>query len=249
MPISVVPMVDTVLGLALIGTAAAIHFRPRRHRRRIRHRTRVRPHRLQFRLHWLPAPLAVTGLAVMIFGWLSPGEADLGQAASTATPAASEQASSAPEDASGGLLLVRGTPTDDDSASENEVRDYSARLGKLLAGTLSRPPLALQVGAEAIDADQWTAIRDDHDKARKWCSDEPASGFVAVIAIGAVHLENGAGFAPWREPEYLIVSCTDDREVALRGRAYERLGDRIPYEQSVADELRGATSRLIASPN
>lgn len=242
-------MVDTVLGLALIGTAAAIHFRPRRHHRRIRHRVRSRPHRLRFRLRWLPVPLAATGLVVILLGWLNPGEPDPEPAVAAAGPPVPEQPSPAAGADSAGLLLVRGTPTDDDSASENEIRDYSARLGSLVAATLSRPPLSVQVGAESIDADQWLAIRDDHGSAREWCRGEDTSAFVAVVAIGAVHLENGAGFAPWREPEYLIVSCTDDREVTVHGRAHERLGDRIPYEQSVADELRSAIGRLVAQPN
>lgn len=249
MPISVLPMLDTVLGLALIGTAAAIHFRPRRHHRRIRHRVRVGPRRLRFRLRWLPVPLAATGLIVIILGWLNPGEPDPDPAAAASAAPPPEVYAPPAGGGSAGLLLVRGTPSDDDSASEDEIRDYSQRLGSLLAGSLSRPPLALQVVAEPIDAEQWVAIRDDHNNARQWCRADDTAAFVAVIAVGAVRLDNGAGFAPWREPDYVILSCADDREVALHGRANERLGDRIPYEQSVADELRGAIARLVARPN
>ena len=67
--------------------------------------------------------------------------------------------------------------------------------------------------------------------------------------MSALRLENGAGFAPWREPEFLVLSCADDREVALRGRANERLGDRVPYEQSIAEDLRAAIGRLAAASN
>lgn len=241
-------MVDTVLGLALIGTAAAIHFRPRRHRPRIRHRVRTRPRRLHFRLRWLPAPLAFIGVVLIVTGWLRPDEADTEPTVSTIESLVPEQSPQVAGEGAG-LVLVRGTPTDDDSATESEIQDYSTRLGTILAGALSRPPVALAVRAQAIDADQWSAVRNDQNSARQWCQQEGAPAFVAVIGMSAVRLENGAGYAPWREPEYLILSCTDDRQVTVRGRANERLGDRVPYEQSVADDLRVAIGRLGRQPD
>ena len=48
-----------------------------------------------------------------------------------------------------GFVLVRGTPTDDDSATEDDIRSYSERLGTLVAQTLARPPLALHLEGDA----------------------------------------------------------------------------------------------------
>lgn len=244
-------MVDTVIGLAMLGTAAAIHFRPRRHRQRVRRqRVRARPRRLHFRLRWLPLPLALAGVAMIVAGWLRPDPVDESTVAPDLAALVAVAEGSLPAlGEGGGMILVRGTPADDDSATESEIRDYSTRLGTLLAGVFSRPPLALDIEAEAIDAEQWAGIRDDHSAARNWCKQDGSPAFVAVIGMSALRLENGAGFAPWREPEFLVLSCADDREVALRGRANERLGDRVPYEQSIAEDLRAAIGRLAAASN
>jgi hypothetical protein len=104
--------------------------------------------------------------------------------------------------------------------------------------------LALHLEPRTVDAEQWKAIRDDPIQAREWCAQGDETGFVAAIGIAAVRLEYGAGYAPWREPEYVIVSCSTSRHASLRGRVDERLGDRIPYEQAITDDLRSALSKL-----
>ena len=75
---SVVPFIDTILGLSLVAAAAAIHFRPRRHRgHRVRVRVRVpgRPHHLHIRPSSLPVPLATAGVTLIVAGWLWQDEA------------------------------------------------------------------------------------------------------------------------------------------------------------------------------
>jgi hypothetical protein len=249
MPLSVAPFIDTLLGLSLIGVAAAIYFRPARHKhRRVRIRVSKRPHRFHLRLRWLPIPLATTGLALIVAGWLWPDDS-----ATESVAAGIPVTEAAPVEVVGttgqGFVLVRGTPTDDDTATEDEIRSYSLRLGTLVANALARPPLALHLEPKTVDADQWKAIHDDPNQARDWCSQADDTGFVAVIGLGALHLEYGAGYAPWREPEYVIVSCTTPRHASLRGRVDERLGDRIPYEQAITDDLRTALGKLATRPD
>jgi hypothetical protein len=246
---SVVPMIDTVLGLSLLAVAGAIHFRPRRHgRHRVRVRAPGRPHHLHIRLRSLPVPLATAGLALIVAGWLWPQ--DRATEPSAAGPQPPETAPAVVAGATGhGFVLVRGTPTDDDTATEDDIRNYSQRLGTLVAQTLARPPLALHLEPKAVDAAQWKAIHEDPGQARDWCSQADDTGFVAVVGLAALRLENGAGYAPWREPEYVIVSCTNPRHATLRGRVDERLGDRVPYEQAIVDDMRSALSKVNARPD
>jgi hypothetical protein len=249
---SVVPYIDTLLGLSLIAAAAAIHFRRRRHSGRGHHRVRVRlprrPHALHFRARALPAPLATAGFALIVAGWLWPDDRTT---QSTVTGAQSpEPAAAQVVNASGrGVILVRGTPTDDDTATEDAIRNYSERLGTLVAKTLARPPLALALEPRTVDAEQWKAIRDDPERASEWCTEADAADFVAVVGMGALQLENGAGYAPWREPEYLIVYCSASHHTRLRGRVDERLGDRVPYEQAIIDDLKSALRKLAIRPD
>jgi hypothetical protein len=245
---NVVPYIDTVLGLSLIAAAATIHFRPRRNgRHRVRIRVPGRTRHRHLRLRSLPVPLATAGGVLIVLGWLWPDDSGTEPAEGTLAPV---ETPLDPANATGhGLVLVRGTPTDDDSATEADIQVYSQRLGALVAQTLARPPLTLHLEPRAVGADQWKAIRDDPGKAREWCAQGDDTGFVAVVGLGAVHLEYGAGYAPWREPEYLIVSCSTDRHTRLRGRVDERLGDRIPYEQAITDDLRSALRKLATGPD
>jgi hypothetical protein len=246
---SVVPFIDSILGLSLVAAAAAIHFRPRRHRgHRVRVRVPGRPHHLHIRPSSLPVPLATAGVALIVAGWLWQDEAPtLPAAARTLVPETAPTAAVNPS--ARGHLLVRGTPTDDDTASEDEVQNYSLRLATLVAQTLARPPLALQLEPRAVDAAQWKAIRDDPGQARGWCDQADDTGFVAAVGLSALRLEDGVGYAPWREPEYVIVSCPTAQHATLRGRVNERLGDRVPYEQAIVDDLKAALSRLAPHPD
>jgi hypothetical protein len=245
---SVVPYIDTVLGLSLIAAAAAIHFRPRRHHRhRVRIRVPGRSRHLHVRLRSLPVPLATAGIVLMLLGWFWPD--DNGAEPPVASLAPVETPLDPANATAHGFVLVRGTPTDDDSATEEDIQGYSQRLGTLIAQTLARPPLALHLEPRTVDAEQWKAIRDDPGQAREWCGQGDDTGFVAVVGMGAVHLEYGAGYAPWREPEYVIVSCSTARHASLRGRVDERLGDRIPYEQAITDDLRSALRKLATRPD
>lgn len=243
---NVAPYIDTILGLSLIAAAAAIHFRPRRH---VRHRVRIRVpgrrHHLHVRLRSLPVPLATAGLALIVVGWLWPPDDAMESTTGTLAPAAAAPVEIV-DAAAHGFVLVRGTPTDDDSATEDDIRNYSERLGTLVAQTLARPPLALHLEPRTVDAEQWKAIRDDPNQAREWCAQADDTGFVAVVGMSALHLEFGAGYAPWREPEYVIISCTAPRHTSLRGRVDERLGDRVPYEQAITDDLRAALGKLTS---
>jgi hypothetical protein len=246
---SVVPYIDTVLGLSLVAVAAAIHFRPRRHGRqglrRVRVRVHRRPHRLRIHLHTLPAPLATAGVALIVLGWLWPGDQSPHPGAAPALlPEAAPTGDVTPT--AHGVVLVRGTPTDDDTANDDDIRNYSQRLGTLVAQSLARPPLALHLEPRAVDAEQWKAIRDDPTQARGWCEQTDDASFVAVVGLAALRLEDGAGYAPWREPEYVIVSCTSSRHATVRGRVDERLGDRVPYEQAIVDDLKSALGKLVA---
>jgi hypothetical protein len=250
---SVVPYIDTLLGLSLITAAAIIHVRRRRrHSGRVRHRVRVRlpkrPHSLHFRTGALPVPLATAGFALIVAGWLWP--ADPATDSTSTSGSSPEPAAVQVVNASGrGVVLVRGTPTDDDTATEDAIRTYSERLGALVVKTLARPPSALDLAPRAIDAEQWKTIHDDPERARDWCPEADHTAFVAVIGIAALRLENGAGFAPWREPDYLVVSCSDPRHASLRGRVDERLGDRVPYEQAIVDDLKSALGKLARRPD
>lgn len=249
---SVAPYIDTVLGLSLVAVAAAIQFRLHRRRQLARHRVRVRVSRRSRRWHprlrSLPAPLAIAGVLLIAVGWIWPGDSGTEPAASAVMTPDTAPVEAVP--ATGhGFVLVRGTPTDDDSASEDDIRNYSQRLGTLVAQTLARPPLALHLEPRTVDAEQWKAIRDDPNQAREWCAQADDTGFVAVVGIAAVHLEYGAGYAPWREPEYLIMSCSAPQHASLRGRVDERLGDRIPYEQAITDDLRSALGKLATRPD
>lgn len=246
---NVVPYIDTVLGLSLVAVAAAIHFRPHRHRRhRVRVRVPGRAHHLHIRARSLPVPLATAGVALIVAGWLWPDThpthpAGAGALIPEAAPA------EAVEPTAHGFVLVRGTPTDDDTASEDDIRNYSQRLGTLVAQTLGRPPLALHLEPRAVDAEQWQAIHDDPGQARSWCEQADDTGFVAVVGMAALRLQDGAGYAPWREPEYVIVSCTTPRHATVRGRVDERLGDRVPYEQAIVDDLKSALGKLVTRPD
>lgn len=241
---SVVHYIDTILGLSLIAIAAAIHFRPRRRKgQRVRIRLSRRPHRLHIPLRSLPIPLATAGVALILAGWLWPNQPTPDLTAPALLPDAAPAEAVTPN--AHGFVLVRGTPTDDDTATEDDIRNYSQRLGTLVAQTLARPPLALQLEPRAIDAERWKALRDDPSQARSWCEEADDTGFVAVVGLAALRLQDGAGYAPWREPEYLIVSCRTPRHATMRGRIDERLGDRVPYEQAIADDLKSALGRLV----
>jgi hypothetical protein len=234
------PLIETLAGLALIGVAGVIRWRHRGRHHRTGRRVR-RPPPL-FRVRWLPVPIAVAGLALLADAWVGEQAAppkDSGPAAQADAPAPMNGAKSRR-----GVLLLRGTPADDDSASDESVKDYSLRLGGLIADALSRPPASIALDTEPLASDQWKELREDPGGARRWCRDDGSVDFVAAIGIPALRLPDGVGYAPWREPEELLLACANDARSSQRGRVNERLGDRVPYEQALADELRSALGRI-----
>ena len=253
---TVAPIIDTLLGLSLIGVAAAIRFLPGRHRRhRVRTRVPGSPHRLHIRLRSLPIPLAIAGLALIGAGWLRRDEGATVEPAASAVlapeqaPAGAVEYAETVDPAGYGFVLVRGTPSDDDTASEDDIRSYSERLGALVTQALAQPPLALRLEPKTVDAEQWKALHDDPHRAREWCNQGDNTGFVAVIGMDALRLEKGAGYATWREPEYIVVACATTQHASLHGRVDERPGDRIPYEQAIIDDLRAALNWVSVHPD
>lgn len=244
-----IPIIETLIGLAMIGVAGVIHHRHRRHRHRRHHSTGGLPRPgPPFRVRWLPVPLATLGLTLIVYTWtlnigssIQPADT-LSDDLAAPLPAANSDGA-----ARHGVLLVRGTPTDDDSASDESARSYSLRLGALVAEALARPPAAIALVTEPLDAEQWKALRTDPANARQWCRDSPRTEFVAAVAIPALRLPDGVGYAPWREPEELLVACGSEAKTTQRGRVNERLGDRVPYEQALTEELRAALAKLGTS--
>ena len=92
-------------------------------------------------------------------------------------------------------------------------------------------------------------MREDPSRARDWCRKSVDTDFVAVVGMEALRLEKGAGFAPWREPEYIIMRCSTLGHTATRGRVDERLGDRVPYEQAIVDDLKSALGKVNTRPD
>ena len=191
--------------------------------------------------------MVVFGTALIAYAWI---DAHLTRTvAEVATATAAPVAPRGPEDARRfGVLLLRGTPADDDSASEEVMRDYSQRLGGLVAEALARPPAAISLETRTLDAEQWKALRAEPSTARQWCRETPPVEFVAAVGLPALRLPDGVGYAPWREPEEYVVACGGEARASHRGRVNERLGDRIPYEQALTEELRAVLARIgIAS--
>lgn len=241
-----IPIIETLAGLAMIGVAAVIRHRHRGHHHGARRLPRPGP---PFRVRWTPVPLATLGMALVVYSWTfgrdpaTPPEDARPNFVPAPIPVANSEGT-----VRHGVLLVRGTPADDDSASDETVRDYSLRLGALVADALARPPASIALVTESLDAEQWKALRADPASARHWCREDPPVEFVAAVGMPALRLPDGIGYAPWREPEELLIACGTDAKASQRGRVNERLGDRVPYEQSLTEELRGVLARLGIGP-
>ena len=237
-----IPLIETLVGLSMIGVAAVIRWRhPQRHHRVRRDLRRPPP---WFRVRWLPAPMGIAGALLIAYAWITdnmspPSAAAIAAAVPRAAPVAGPGGA-----LRHGVLLLRGTPADDDTATDEAARDYAGRLASLLADTMARPPVAIALESEVLDAELWKSLRADPAGARQWCRTDPPVEFVAVVNLPALRLPDGIGYAPWREPEELLVACHSEAQATQRGRVNERLGDRVPYEQALAEELRTALAKI-----
>jgi hypothetical protein len=68
------------------------------------------------------------------------------------------------------------------------------------------------------------------------------------VSVGALRLEGAVGYATWREPDYLLIDCRTGETRRRRGHVNERMGDRVPYEQDVSDELRDLLAGAQPTP-
>ena len=64
-----IPLIETVVGLSMIGVAAVIRWRhPQRHHRVRRDLRRPPP---WFRVRWLPAPMGIAGALLIAYAWIT----------------------------------------------------------------------------------------------------------------------------------------------------------------------------------
>jgi hypothetical protein len=248
-----VPLLDSLLGVVLIGAGVAVHLRKRLLIREPRRRFLLR----QRTLYRLTAVVLVgVGIGLLLEAWLIADEVSQTQTAAqnssfvppvATSPAAPGEPAAEPLPVTHKtLLLVWGTPADDDSVGEAEATAYARALGSSAAASLPRRIPGLGATAKPISGDEWKSLLQDAEQVRSRCEAEDVHS-VAAVSVGALRLEGAIGYATWREPEYLLVDCRTGETRRRRGHVNERIGDRVPYEQDVSDELRELVTGVSAA--
>lgn len=236
-----VPLLDSLLGVVLIGAGVGVHLRKRLLIREPRRRFFIR-RRTLYRV--AAVALIATGCALLLEAWLVADDLATTQKVAQ-KPAAALQATAAPAGAPAeepvpvtrkALLLVWGTPADDDSVDEQTAMAYARALADSAAASLPRRLPGLGTVGRPITVDEWKSLLQDADQARARCEAEGVHT-LAAVSVGALRLEGAIGYATWREPDYLLVDCRTGEARRRRGHVNERMGDRVPYEQAVSDEL------------
>jgi hypothetical protein len=247
-----VPLLDSLLGVVLIGAGVAVHFRKRLLIREPRRRFLIR----RWTLYRLAAvALVAGGIGLLVEAWLiadDPLEAK--SAAKMPSVATTVAASPPPEPVEQPvpvtrktLLLFWGTPADDDSVDDQTALAYSRALADYAAVSLPRRVPGLGAVAQPITQDEWKSLLKDAEQSRARCESADVD-VIAAVSVGALRLEGAIGYATWREPDYLVVDCRTGETRRRRGHVNERIGDRVPYEQDVSDELRDFMAGSPATP-
>jgi hypothetical protein len=249
-----VPLLDSLLGVVLIGAGVAVHFRKRLLIREPRRRFLVR-RRTLYRL--AAVALVGVGTALLLEAWLILDNPPPAQSAAQ-DPAAAVPFNASPAAATASaeesapitrktLLLVSGTPADDDSVDAETAGAYARLLADSAAASLPRRVPGLGAVARPIAVDEWKSFLQDAGHARDLCEAEGVDE-IAAVSVGALRLEGAVGYATWREPDYLLIDCRTGETRRRRGHVNERMGDRVPYEQDVSDELRDLLAGAQPTP-
>jgi hypothetical protein len=247
------PLLDSLLGVVLIGAGVAVHFRKRLLIREPRRRFLIR-RRTLYRL--AAVVLVAGGIGLLAEAWLIAGDPVEAETAATMPSVATTVAASPPEPVPveqlapvtrKTLLLFWGTPADDDSVDEQATLAYARALADSVAASLPRRVPGLGAIAQPITQDEWKSLLKDAEQSRARCESEDVD-LLAAVSVGALRLEGGIGYATWREPDYLVVDCRTGETRRRRGHVNERMGDRVPYEQGLSDELRDLMADAPATP-
>lgn len=189
----------------------------------------------------LPALMLLLGASLVFAGWLiSPPTAERGtiaDAGTTLLPSeipASPAAETTPLPVRSVLLLVWGTPSDQDKASTQAEQDYSRAIGTALTHGLGQANPGLQAEHLILEREQHHQLLSSPRETKNWC--DPQWEIVALVDMGATHSEK-QGYMPWREPTYLLLECASGRSQQDRGRVTERPGDQHPYQQALQKEF------------
>lgn len=196
--------------------------------------------------HLLPAALLSLGAGLLFMGWyLEPAEDALPpdlDALLNGAPTAAGALPATRIDATSVLLLVWGTPSDNDKASEQAEQAYSYAVGKALSERLRKGNPEMKVDNLLLTREQQTKILYSPDETRTWCTGGQWQ-VLALVDISATH-HSERGYVPWREPNYLFRDCLKDRQIQIQGRVTERPADTFPYQQALEREFTQALARF-----
>lgn len=230
-----------LLGAGCITTGLLLYMS----NRDFRH-LKKRPSKLETRL--LAVTMLLLGSGLALIGWsISPrGErepTDINTLLEQSPTAAGPKTPPIPHlDDRSMLLLIWGTPSDDDTASDQQEMAYAYAIGSNLARLLRSENPDLRVETILVSKDEQEQAGLSPSVTLEWCK-KGDWGLIAVIGLESP-AANEAGYVPWREPRYVFRDCETADLVQLKGRVTERPGDDFPYQQGLEREFLQALGRF-----
>ncbi len=230
------------LGAALLGTAVAttglLLFFSRYTHGRSRGSARLLRHGL------LGSALFAAGIALILVAWqrwpLS-ATAVTGESVS-ATASSPAPASTLWRDRKL-VIVVWGTPSDNDQATPAEEAEFGARLAAFAQDILvTRTPSLSVTTAQLSRAEADQLLRRATERL-SWCAGR-SDTLILAIGVGARHLDASDSFAPWREPVLELYDCSTSHSLWETVQVEERRGDHFPYQQALGERLNALLARF-----
>lgn len=140
------------------------------------------------------------------------------------------------------LAVAWAMPSDDGTASDPRVREYSQQLARMMTAVVDELVAApLRFDYHYPDQQAYYRLlkdRDDHAQSRSLCAAHDADLIVAGFVKGAEFVSVSFGYALTREPLFSVYDCKARRKIEKSYQVAERVGDRFPFEQATTAVFR-----------
>ncbi|MFP5505771.1 MAG: toll/interleukin-1 receptor domain-containing protein [Gammaproteobacteria bacterium] len=140
------------------------------------------------------------------------------------------------------LAVAWAMPSDDGTASDTRVREYSQQLARMMTAVVDELVAApLRFDYHYPDQQAYYRLlkdRDDHAQSRSLCTANDADLIVAGFVKGAEFVSISFGYALTRDPVFSVYDCRTRRKIEKSYQVAERVGDRFPYEQATTAVFR-----------